>query len=93
MSENREVTDPRPVGALFKQLSLMTVSSPRRWFDKSLTFIVFKNGKIGMNAEHSWADAPIVAHLWEVSVRSFDVCGDCCCKSRPQTTFRCVIPV
>lgn len=36
-----------------------------RWFDKSLTFIVFKNGKIGMNAEHSWADAPIVAHLWE----------------------------
>uniref|UniRef100_A0A452UVI6 carnitine O-palmitoyltransferase n=1 Tax=Ursus maritimus TaxID=29073 RepID=A0A452UVI6_URSMA len=33
-----------------------------RWFDKSLTFIVFKNGKIG---EHSWADAPIVAHLWE----------------------------
>ncbi|XP_044775663.1 carnitine O-palmitoyltransferase 1, liver isoform isoform X4 [Neomonachus schauinslandi] len=36
-----------------------------RWFDKSFTFIVFKNGKIGMNAEHSWADAPIVAHLWE----------------------------
>ncbi|KAM6160104.1 carnitine O-palmitoyltransferase 1, liver isoform [Erethizon dorsatum] len=36
-----------------------------RWFDKSLTYIVFKNGKIGMNAEHSWADAPIVAHLWE----------------------------
>ncbi|XP_030894267.1 carnitine O-palmitoyltransferase 1, liver isoform [Leptonychotes weddellii] len=36
-----------------------------RWFDKSFTFIAFKNGKIGMNAEHSWADAPIVAHLWE----------------------------
>ncbi|XP_064143699.1 carnitine O-palmitoyltransferase 1, liver isoform [Loxodonta africana] len=36
-----------------------------RWFDKSFTFIVFKNGKIGMNAEHSWADAPIVGHLWE----------------------------
>lgn len=26
-----------------------------------------------MNAEHSWADAPIVAHLWEVSGGSFDV--------------------
>ncbi|XP_029440050.1 carnitine O-palmitoyltransferase 1, brain isoform isoform X2 [Rhinatrema bivittatum] len=36
-----------------------------RWFDKSFTFIVFKNGKIGLNAEHSWADAPIVGHLWE----------------------------
>lgn len=36
-----------------------------RWFDKSFTFIVFKNGKMGMNAEHSWADAPIMGHLWE----------------------------
>lgn len=44
----------------------MTRLSPR-WFDKSFTFIVFKNGKMGMNAEHSWADAPIVGHLWEVS--------------------------
>lgn len=37
-----------------------------RWFDKSLSFIIFKNGKIGLNAEHSWADAPIIGHLWEV---------------------------
>lgn len=44
-----------------------------RWFDKSFTFIVFKNGKMGMNAEHSWADAPIVGHLWEVSSRSFNL--------------------
>lgn len=36
-----------------------------RWFDKSVTIIVFKNGKMGLNAEHSWADAPVVAHLWE----------------------------
>ncbi|XP_043825799.1 carnitine O-palmitoyltransferase 1, liver isoform [Dromiciops gliroides] len=36
-----------------------------RWFDKMFTFIVFKNGKMGLNAEHSWADAPIVGHLWE----------------------------
>ncbi|NXK68232.1 CPT1A palmitoyltransferase, partial [Sylvietta virens] len=36
-----------------------------RWFDKSFTLIVFKNGKMGLNAEHSWADAPIVGHLWE----------------------------
>ncbi|XP_032813916.1 carnitine O-palmitoyltransferase 1, liver isoform-like [Petromyzon marinus] len=36
-----------------------------RWFDKSFTVIVFKNGRIGLNAEHSWADAPIMGHLWE----------------------------
>ncbi|KAG8433946.1 hypothetical protein GDO86_012345 [Hymenochirus boettgeri] len=36
-----------------------------RWFDKSFTFVVFKNGKVGLNAEHSWADAPIIGHMWE----------------------------
>uniref|UniRef100_A0A6I8N5Z6 carnitine O-palmitoyltransferase n=1 Tax=Ornithorhynchus anatinus TaxID=9258 RepID=A0A6I8N5Z6_ORNAN len=36
-----------------------------RWFDKTFTFVVFKNGKMGLNTEHAWADAPIVGHLWE----------------------------
>ncbi|XP_039644544.1 carnitine O-palmitoyltransferase 1, liver isoform-like isoform X1 [Perca fluviatilis] len=36
-----------------------------RWFDKSFTIIYFKNGKMGINAEHSWADAPVVSHLWQ----------------------------
>ncbi|KAJ3608003.1 hypothetical protein NHX12_025054 [Muraenolepis orangiensis] len=36
-----------------------------RWFDKSFSFVIYKNGKNGLNAEHSWADAPTVAHLWE----------------------------
>ncbi|KAM4845377.1 carnitine O-palmitoyltransferase 1, liver isoform 1-T3 [Thomomys bottae] len=36
-----------------------------RWFDKSFTLIIFKNGRMGINAEHSWADAPIVGHMWE----------------------------
>ncbi|XP_054029865.1 carnitine O-palmitoyltransferase 1, muscle isoform isoform X4 [Dryobates pubescens] len=40
-----------------------------RWFDKSFTLVVYKNGKLGANAEHSWADAPIVGHLWERSER------------------------
>uniref|UniRef100_A0A4W6DP22 Carnitine O-palmitoyltransferase 1, muscle isoform n=1 Tax=Lates calcarifer TaxID=8187 RepID=A0A4W6DP22_LATCA len=35
------------------------------WFDKSFTLISYPNGKIGINAEHSWADAPIVGHMWE----------------------------
>ncbi|XP_061577444.1 carnitine O-palmitoyltransferase 1, liver isoform isoform X2 [Cololabis saira] len=36
-----------------------------RWFDKSFNLIVFKNGTMGLNAEHAWADAPIIGHLWE----------------------------
>ena len=39
-----------------------------RWFDKSFTLIVASNGRMGFNAEHSWADAPIMAHLWEYSM-------------------------
>ncbi|KAF3688926.1 Carnitine O-palmitoyltransferase 1, liver isoform [Channa argus] len=36
-----------------------------RWFDKSFTLISYPNGKMGLNVEHSWADAPIVGHMWE----------------------------
>ncbi|KAG7278747.1 hypothetical protein CRUP_008359 [Coryphaenoides rupestris] len=40
----------------------------QKWFDKSFSIIVYKNGKNGLNAEHSWADAPTVAHLWEYTL-------------------------
>jgi len=36
-----------------------------RWFDKTFTIVVFKNGIYGANVEHSWADAPIFGHLCE----------------------------
>lgn len=36
-----------------------------RWYDKSFNLIVGKNGKVGFNAEHTWADAPVMGHLWE----------------------------
>ncbi|KAL1117008.1 hypothetical protein AAG570_004336 [Ranatra chinensis] len=39
-----------------------------RWFDKSFTLCVGSNGRIGFNAEHSWADAAVMSHLWEFSV-------------------------
>ncbi|XP_077866738.1 carnitine O-palmitoyltransferase 1, liver isoform [Saccoglossus kowalevskii] len=39
-----------------------------RWFDKSVTFIVFKNGRVAINIEHSLADAPISAHMWEFTM-------------------------
>lgn len=28
--------------------------------------VFYKNGKTGLNGEHSWADAPVLSHLWEV---------------------------
>ncbi|KAL0280460.1 UNVERIFIED_CONTAM: hypothetical protein PYX00_001740 [Menopon gallinae] len=36
-----------------------------RWFDKSFTLCVGTNGRIGFNAEHTWADAPVMGHAWE----------------------------
>ncbi|TDH09335.1 hypothetical protein EPR50_G00085630 [Perca flavescens] len=60
-----------------------------RWFDKTFNLIVFKNGTMGLNAEHSWADAPIVGHLWE-HVLSLDPIklgyteeGHCCGEPHP----------
>ncbi|CAI8037065.1 Carnitine O-palmitoyltransferase 1, liver isoform [Geodia barretti] len=38
-----------------------------RWFDKSVSVIIYKNGKLGINAEHCWADAPIVGYNLEHS--------------------------
>ncbi|XP_078234115.1 palmitoyl thioesterase CPT1C isoform X3 [Pogona vitticeps] len=54
-----------------------------RWFDKSFTLVVYRNGKSGINAEHSWADAPIVGHLWEYTIATdafllgYDANGNC----------------
>jgi len=35
------------------------------WFDKSVNVVVFKDGRMGFNCEHGWADAPVIAHLME----------------------------
>nr|DBA31501.1 TPA: hypothetical protein GDO54_007338 [Pyxicephalus adspersus] len=55
--------DPSPPQPGEEKLAALTAGD--RWFDKSFSLIVFSNGKLGLNAEHSWADAPIVGHLWE----------------------------
>ncbi|CAG9856114.1 unnamed protein product [Phyllotreta striolata] len=39
-----------------------------RWFDKSFTLCISSNGRIGFNAEHSWADAAVMSHVWEYVV-------------------------
>ncbi len=35
------------------------------WFDKSFSVFVFANGRYAVNAEHSWADAPVLGHVFE----------------------------
>jgi len=36
-----------------------------RWCDKSFNLCVYANGDAAVHAEHSWADAPVIAHAWE----------------------------
>ena len=45
--------------------ALLHGDGANRWFDKSITLVSFPNGNCGLNVEHSWADAPVIAHLWE----------------------------
>uniref|UniRef100_UPI00358F9DCE carnitine O-palmitoyltransferase 1, liver isoform-like n=1 Tax=Myxine glutinosa TaxID=7769 RepID=UPI00358F9DCE len=45
--------------------SLLHGKCDDRWFDKSFTVVVYRNGSMGINAEHSWADAPIMGHCYE----------------------------
>eukprot|EP00013_Stygamoeba_regulata_P017177 CAMPEP_0177680336 /NCGR_PEP_ID=MMETSP0447-20121125/30117_1 /TAXON_ID=0 /ORGANISM="Stygamoeba regulata, Strain BSH-02190019" /LENGTH=729 /DNA_ID=CAMNT_0019189657 /DNA_START=286 /DNA_END=2475 /DNA_ORIENTATION=+ len=33
-----------------------------RWFDKAVQIIITENGRMAVNAEHTWADAPVVAY-------------------------------
>ncbi|XP_033629485.1 carnitine O-palmitoyltransferase 1, liver isoform-like isoform X2 [Asterias rubens] len=45
--------------------SLLAGTGHNRWFDKCFNLVIFKNGRLGVNAEHSIADAPVMAHLFE----------------------------
>lgn len=58
------------------------------WFDKSFSGYIFKNGRFGICAEHSWADAPIVSHLGEfLMIEDIQVMGykeDGHCKGEPE---------
>ncbi|XP_050683396.1 carnitine O-palmitoyltransferase 1, liver isoform [Leptidea sinapis] len=41
-----------------------------RWFDKSFNLCFSTSGAVGFNTEHTWADAPVMGHLWEYVVLS-----------------------
>lgn len=37
-----------------------------KWFDKPFNLIVFDNARVGVNGEHTWADALVVARMFNV---------------------------
>ncbi|XP_055542353.1 carnitine O-palmitoyltransferase 1, liver isoform isoform X3 [Wyeomyia smithii] len=39
-----------------------------RWFDKSFTVCIGSNARVGFNAEHTWADAAVMSHIWEMLI-------------------------
>lgn len=41
-----------------------------RWSDKSFNLIITPDGRAGVHAEHSWGDAPALAHLLEICMLS-----------------------
>ena len=63
--------------------SLLHGKTTDRWFDKTFTMVVYKNGVYGVNVEHAWADAPITGHMMEeilfneFSRRKYNADGSC----------------
>ncbi|KAI9915998.1 hypothetical protein PsorP6_006921 [Peronosclerospora sorghi] len=58
--ENKAATDWTSMGK-----DLIHGTGGSRWFDKSFNLVIYKNSVAGINAEHAWADAPVMAHAWE----------------------------
>ncbi|KAK5642774.1 hypothetical protein RI129_008941 [Pyrocoelia pectoralis] len=54
-----------------------------RWFDKSFTLCIGSNGRLGFNSEHSWGDAAVMSHVWELIITDetlqirYDEDGNC----------------
>jgi carnitine O-palmitoyltransferase 1 len=48
--------------------SLIHGAGATRWCDKSFNLVVFANGRCGIHAEHSWGDAPTMAHCFEIAL-------------------------
>lgn len=62
--------DLAPPTVTARASALLTGDGSNRWFDKALSVVAFNDGHVGFNAEHSWADALVVAHMWELTVMS-----------------------
>ncbi|XP_062845574.1 carnitine palmitoyltransferase 1Aa (liver) isoform X1 [Trichomycterus rosablanca] len=88
LDDTEQQHDPKnPVSLRGFAKSLLHGKCYDRWFDKSFNLIIYKNGTMGLNAEHSWADAPIIGHLWEhvlsTDVTTLGYAPDGHCKGQP----------
>jgi len=77
--------DVAPASVSDRASALLGGNGSNRWFDKSFNLVAFTDGHIGANTEHSWADALVIGHLWELTVmvgkcdraHSYDANGHC----------------
>jgi carnitine O-palmitoyltransferase 1 len=84
LDENEHDYDPKDPSQLDTYAhTLLHGKGYDRWFDKSINFIILKNGKVGINTEHSWGDAAVTAHAMEYILlhdlvrQGYDKEGDC----------------
>ncbi|XP_023225083.1 carnitine O-palmitoyltransferase 1, liver isoform-like [Centruroides sculpturatus] len=61
--ESYDIDDPKKGDVYVK--NLLHGKGYNFWMDKSFTLIVGKNGRMGLNLEHSYADGPVLAQMWE----------------------------
>eukprot|EP00667_Euglena_gracilis_P001927 EG_transcript_1929 len=65
--------DESPANVTEQSRLLCCGDGATRWCDKSFNLIFFKNGRTGFHTEHSWGDAPSIAHIAELSIaREFE---------------------
>lgn len=66
---------------------LLCGDGTNRWCDKSYTVCIMKNARAGINVEHSWADAPVSAAMFESVLVEDNRCGyreDGRCRGEPR---------
>ncbi|VEL40114.1 unnamed protein product [Protopolystoma xenopodis] len=59
---------PIPEDLTDQGMTLMFGNYINLWADKSFNYLAFSDGRVGLNVEHSWSDAPVIAHLSEIIV-------------------------
>ena len=53
----------------------MCSGSGKRWFDKSVSFVIFENGTFGAGYDHSWGDGAVTMRFYEDFLRYEDRTG------------------
>ncbi|XP_052106150.1 carnitine O-palmitoyltransferase 1, liver isoform-like [Mytilus californianus] len=62
--------DEKPSSIDENGLFTLCGNGTNRWNDKSLTFAIFSNGIVGVNAEHTAGDATLPGRMWEYFLQS-----------------------